>query len=415
MKRTGNLYGKICDMDNLMLAEQQAGKGKRGRREIVRYREALAENIAELRRELVDGTYSTGKYEVFKIYDPKERDISKLPYKDRIAHHAIMNQLEGVVVPAFTADTYSSLKGRGVHAMAEAMIKAFKDREGTKYCLQMDIRKFYPSVDHETLKALLRRKLKDKELLAALDGIIDSAPGLPIGNYLSQYLANYYLSGLDHWIKEVKRVKYYFRYADDMIVLGGNTESLHALRVEVQQYLAERLKLELKGNYQVFPVAARGVDVIGYRFYHTHTLVRKIIKLRCRKMLRTNNNPRSVASYQGWMKHGNCRNLQKKLNIMKSFKDLAVNTAETGGFIGAKIDIYSLLNKEIEVHAYKIEKSKFDKWSGMRLVLQVVVDGEKRIIFSGSTVLMETLKLIAAEHFPFKTVIRKEDRRFYFD
>src|SRR5690606_15310200 len=146
----------------------------------------------------------------FKVFEPKERLVYRLPYfPDRITHHAIMNVLEPIFVANLTTDTYSCIKGRGIHACANAVKKALKDVPSTKYCLKLDITKFYPSVDHEILKALLRRKFKDQDLLELLDEIIDSAPGLPIGNYLSQYLANFYLSYFDHWIKEKKRVKYY--------------------------------------------------------------------------------------------------------------------------------------------------------------------------------------------------------------
>lgn len=115
------------------------------------------------------------------------------------------------------------------------------------------------------LKSILRRKLKDKRLLRLLDEIIDSADGVPIGNYLSQYFANLYLTYFDHWIKEQKRVKHYFRYADDIVILASDKSYLHSLMGEIRAYLGD-LKLEVKGNWQVFPVAARGIDFVGYVF-----------------------------------------------------------------------------------------------------------------------------------------------------
>ena len=185
----------------------------------------------------------------------------------------------------------------------------------------MDVKKFYPSVDHEILKAIVRKKLKDKLLLKLLDEIIDSAPGVPIGNYLSQFLANLYLTYFDHWMKEDKRVKYYYRYADDIVILAPDKPYLHALLVDINDYLTERLNLQLKGNYQVFPVADRGIDFVGYKFYHTHTLMRKTIKKRfCRKVAKLNKKDINAKSYRmqiapwlGWAKHCDSKHLLKKV------------------------------------------------------------------------------------------------------
>ena len=181
------------------------------------------------------------------------------------------------------------------------------------YCLKLDITKFYPSVNHDILKALLRRKFKDAKLLALLEEIINSAEGLPIGNYLSQYMANFYLSYFDHWIKETKAVKYYYRYADDLVFLHHDKEYLHQLLTEIKHYLYNNLHLHVKGNHQVFPVASRGIDFVGYKFYHTHTRLRKGIKKNFARMLAKNKNSKSIASYNGWAKHCNSKHLIKKL------------------------------------------------------------------------------------------------------
>ena len=234
-------------------------------------------------------------------------------YPDRITHHAIMNILEPVFISTFTADTYSCIKGKGIHAAANGVKQALKETTGTQYCLKLDIKKFYPNVDHAILKALLRRKIKDNDLLWLLDEIIDSTYGLPIGNYLSQYFANFYLTYFDHWIKEVKGVKYYFRYADDIVILSDNKPYLHELLSEIRSYITEKLKLIIKDNYQVFPVDTRGIDFVGYVFKHTHTLLRKSIKQNFARMLITNKNDKSIASYKGWALHCNSKNLINKL------------------------------------------------------------------------------------------------------
>ncbi|MGQ0738385.1 MAG: reverse transcriptase domain-containing protein [Bacteroidota bacterium] len=314
MKRHTNLYQQIISLDNLQLADAKACKGKGWQYGVRIHQRNQEDNLMSLHKQLNAGTYRTSAYTIFKIYEPKEREIYRLPYyPDRIVHHAVMNVLEPLFVAVFTADTFSCIKGRGIHGAANAVKKALRDQPGTQYCIKLDIKKFYPSIDHAVLKALLRRKFKDVQLLALLDEVIDSAPGLPIGNYLSQYLANFYLTWFDHWLKEQMQVKYYFRYADDLVILSHSKEHLHSLFISIRQYLNEKLKLEVKSNWQIFPVEARGVDFVGYVFYHTHTRLRKTIKQNFARMLAKNPNPQSIASYKGWTDHCNAKHLTKTL------------------------------------------------------------------------------------------------------
>lgn len=314
MKRINNLYQKICTIDNLRLADEIARKGKLTQPGVIAHDRSRENNLRLLREMLLNKTYCTSEYTTFTIFEPKERLIFRLPYyPDRIVHHAVMNILEPVFISIFTADTYSCIKKRGIHAAAAAVKNALKNTAGTQYCLKLDIRKFYPSVDHDILKAIIRRKIKDHNLLWLLDEIIDSTDGLPIGNYLSQYLANLYLTYFDHWIKEQKRVRYYFRYADDMVILSEDKPYLHRLLADIREYLGENLKLYIKMNYQVFPVDARGIDFVGYVFYHTHTLLRKSIKQNFARKISKSCNAQSIASYTGWAKHCDGRNLVKTL------------------------------------------------------------------------------------------------------
>lgn len=314
MKRLKNLYEQIYSIENLYLADQKARKGKLEQYGIQVHDKDQDLNIWELHLMLRNKTYKTSAYTTFTIYEPKERIIFRLPYfPDRITHHAVMNIMEPVFISTFTADTYSCIKGKGIHAAANAVRKALKDVAGTQYCLKLDIKKFYPNIDHAILKQLLRRKIKDQDLLWLLDGIIDSADGLPIGNYLSQYFANFYLTYFDHWIKEVKAVKYYFRYADDLVILSDDKAYLHQLLSDIRQYLDQELNLKVKENYQVFPVKARSIDFVGYRFYHTHVMLRKTIKQNFARMLKRRKNRESIASYSGWAKHCNSKHLLKKL------------------------------------------------------------------------------------------------------
>lgn len=314
MKRVNNLYSEICSLENLRLADAIARRGKLKTAGVLQHDANREENIQALHEALLNKTFTTSPYKTFTVYEPKERTVFCLPYyPDRIVHHAIMNVLEPVIVPTFTTDTYSSIKGRGVHKAARKLKKALKDKAETTYCLKIDIVKFYPNVDHDILKHLLARKIKDKDLLWLLHNIIDSAQGLPIGNYLSQYFSNLYMTGFDHWLKEKKKVKYYFRYADDLVILSDSKPCLHQLLANIRKYLDRKLKLQVKDNYQVFPVDARSIDFLGYRFFHTHTLLRKRNKKNLARAIARGANEQTIASYMGWAKHCNSRNLVKTL------------------------------------------------------------------------------------------------------
>jgi len=318
MKRINNLYQQICSIENLMAADAIARKGKAKQYGIILHDRTRQQNIQNLHESLINKTYQTSAYSTFIIHEPKEREIFRLPYfPDRIVHHAVMLVMEPIFVSTFTADTYSCIKGKGIKAAADAVKKVLKDVPGTTYCLKLDVKKFYPNIDHRILKQLLRRKIKDQDLLWLMDGIIDSAPGLPIGNYLSQYFANFYMTYFDHWIKQEMKVKYYFRYADDLVILSGSKEYLHHLKNEIAQYLTDHLKLTIKDNWQVFPIGTRqfgrGLDFVGYVFYHTHTLIRKSIKKNFARKVAKGISQASAASYKGWCKWANCKKLLIKL------------------------------------------------------------------------------------------------------
>lgn len=329
MKRYNNLFDKIVSLDNLYEADKRARRQKSHRPEVMLFDKNKDKLLLDLQRKLINGEYETSEYYVFKIYEPKEREIFKLPYyPDRIVHHAIMNIMEPIWVSAFVKGTYSCIRKRGIHKALKDVKFALKDEVNTQYCLKLNIRKFYPSIDHDILKTIIRKKIKDKRLLSLLDEIIESAQGVPIGNYLSQFFANLYLTYLDHWIKEQKKVRYYFRYADDIVILGGDKQQLRDLFYDIQDYLNNKLKLNFKDNQQIFKVDSRGIDFVGYRVFHTHTLLRKRIKKRfCKKINKLNKKQnldkdtykQKICSYIGWIKYCNGRNL---LNKMSKYKEL---------------------------------------------------------------------------------------------
>jgi retron-type reverse transcriptase len=311
MKRKGDLFKNVCSPDNVRAAILAAMKGKGHYSEVRKIKKDIEKYVAELSEILTKKQFKNAEYEVFeKQSGDKTRVIYKLPfYPDRVVHHCIVQVLLPIWVRLLIRDTFSTIPGRGIHDGVRRMKAALKDVPGTQYCLKFDIKKYYPSVDHDVLKQILRRKIKDVDLLDLLDKIIDSAAGIPIGNYVSQWMGNVYLAYFDHFCKEQLHCKYYFRYCDDVVILSDNKQFLHSVLVSINDYLVNELNLELKQNYQVFPTNTRGIDFLGYRFFHTHTLVRKRIVKQMKRRLKQ---MKSMASYWGWLKHADTYRLTNK-------------------------------------------------------------------------------------------------------
>ena len=432
MKRFGNLYDKIISIENLDLAEKMARKGKGKRKDVAEFDKDRDGNLRRLHETLARGEFKTSEYTTFTVYEPKERVIFKLPYfPDRVVHHAIMNVLEPIWTRAFTHNTFSCIKGRGISGCArevEKIIKTFKGRP--LYCLKIDIRKFYPSVDGGAMKGIVRRKIKDARLLALLDEIIDSADGLPIGNYLSQYLSNLYLSYFMHTVNEDWRVKA-TEYADDICFFADNKATLHGVLDKAVAYLKDRLKLEIKGNWQIFPIASdrtdrhgRALDYCGFKFYRRQKLLRKSIKQNlCRRLAKLKGRVKdakelkmSIAPWLGWCKQSQSKHLLKK--ILMDFQDLIKSGAvkENDNFINCdRIGIDNIVNKRIEILGY-IPDVKTEHGSGRYVVH--CKDGDKELkFFTNCKMLKDILSQLPTEGFtPFFTTIitvRDGQRKYY--
>lgn len=284
-KKMKNVYPLIYSSENLTRSQYTAQKGKKNRNEVKAFNENICENMQKLWEMLHDQTFVPGEYTIKTIYEPKERIIMIAPFfPDRIIHHCVINVLGTHWSHIFIENTYSCIKGRGIHKCMSDVIKALiTDPAGTRYCLKIDIKKFYDNVDHAAIKRIIRYTIADDQLLWLLDTIIDSngkSKGLPIGNYTSQYLANLYLAYFDHWAKEELGIRYYYRYMDDIVVLDGSKERLHYILDMFGLYLGAELKVEIKPNWQIFPVDDRSIDYVGYRMNHYGVLMRKSILMR---------------------------------------------------------------------------------------------------------------------------------------
>ena len=329
MKRLGNVFAKICDYENLALAHKNASKAKGHYKQVQKVNKALKAHLLYIRLILLEKRYKVSPYNIEIINDNgKERELYKLPYyPDRIIQWAIMLQIEKTLTNALCYHTCASIAGRGIKRAVKLSKKYTRKEVECRYCLKIDIKKFYPNIDKDILKAMLRTRFKDKDLLWLLDLIIDSYPqpkGLPIGSYLSQHLANFYLSRFDRYLKEVLKLRYVVRYMDDICIYSDNKPHLHEVLRLMREYLSEKLHLQIKENYQIFPTQIRGVDFVGYRFFGKFTLLRKSIaknikrRMRNIKRRRERNLPplqkhfNSFYSYLGFLLPANTRRFFKK-------------------------------------------------------------------------------------------------------
>lgn len=302
MKRQGYLFEKICDWDNLLLAYRKAKKGKQSR-SIDEYGYDWETQLYRTQQELLDGNFKFGTYHQFMIYEPKERQIMAAPFKDRVVHHAICNVLGPILDKPLINTSYACRKGKGLH---RAVKKAFYLYRNSIYHYRLDISKFYYSIDHDILISLIERKIKDKKLIGLIrlllathtsgkeyyfpfdgDDLFDMIRprGLPIGNLSSQLFANYYLSGIDHYIREELGFPAYIRYMDDMIVFGNDNDELKHARVVILNQLAQ-LRLKLNPGKDFVQANSKGVDFLGFRLYGKQIRIRSQNLCRFRRKLK---------------------------------------------------------------------------------------------------------------------------------
>lgn len=339
MKRYGYLYDKVVSMDNLRIADMNARKGKTHTYGVRLFDKDREGKLYQLHLALKNKTFHTSKYDVFVIHEPKEREIYRLPYyPDRIVHHAIMNVIEPIWRSVFTYNTYSCIKGRGIEGCAKRVGEIISRYPIDKplYCLKIDIKKYYPSINHDVMKAIVRKKLKDPDLLWLLDEIIDSADGLPIGNYISQYLANLYLAYFMHYVNEDLKVLA-TEYADDIVFFSDSKVLLHEVLDKARMKIEGELRLRIKENWQIFPVcvnrydnSGRALDYVGYQFFKGQKLMRKRIKQNLcketKKLLRHGvygeDLKMRLSPWLGWAEHSNSRHLLRKIGVFENSKNV---------------------------------------------------------------------------------------------
>ncbi|HMD98347.1 MAG TPA: reverse transcriptase/maturase family protein [Terriglobia bacterium] len=304
MKRVGKLWAHLTSFLNLLTAAQGAAAGKRTRADVATFLLNLEWELFRLQRELKDGSYEPGPYRSFQVREPKPRLISAAPFRDRVVHHALTQVVEPVFEKRFSKDSFACRKGFGTHrALARARWGAARHR----FVLKCDVRKYFPSIDHEILKGLLARAGKCRPTLDLAARIIDAsnpqeeanwyypgddlfAPyerrrGLPLGNQTSQFFANLYLNPLDQMISRSLRPDVYVRYVDDFLLFSDSKERLHEMRGRIEEDLY-RLRLAIHPRKSRIYRTAEGVTFLGWRVFPDHSrLVRENVA-RFRRRLR---------------------------------------------------------------------------------------------------------------------------------
>ena len=327
MKRHGCLWGQVIDFENIELAYQKAKRGKAKYRQVQEIENNSVFFLKELQKSLIDETFTTSTYKTKKIHEPKERDIYVLPfYPDRIVQHALMNVVAPIWDKLFIFDTYACRPGKGQHKASLRVMNFISKKH--KYYFQGDIKKFYPSINHEILYTIITNKIKDKKVLRLFKNIITSIVGdknVPIGNLTSQWLGNLYLNELDTYIKNTLKIKNYLRYNDDFILFGNNKKVLKDIQEDVRLFLKEKLNLTL--SKEKIQSIENGIDFVGYRHFPNKILLRKASAKRMKrnlnikhyKFIKGHTKPdqfiSTIQSIRGWLKWANTYNFQQALKL----------------------------------------------------------------------------------------------------
>ncbi len=329
MKTWTALFESVASFENLHVAYRRARRGKRSSADVARFELDAESRLLGIRRDLLAGGYRFGEYREFQVYEPKQRLVSAAPFRDRVVHHAIVSVLEPIYEPRFVHDTYACRRDRGTH---RAILRCQEFARSHPLVLKADILKFYPSVDHQVLLAILARRIRDPRLLALIASLLHtwtSGPeyhrdfagddlfavlrprGIPIGNLTSQFFANVYLAELDAFVKRGLRVKAYVRYMDDVLLFGDDRHQLRAWKRDIGRAI-EPLRLTLHPVKCHVHHTAAGVPFLGFRALPGRRLllrkgVQRFIRRTRRQYAEVQQGERTPAalgrSIQAWVAH----------------------------------------------------------------------------------------------------------------
>jgi retron-type reverse transcriptase len=322
-----NLQERLCDWGNILLAYQNASRGKRGRGATAAFESLLADNLLDLQKELMGRSYEPGGYHSFHIHEPKKRLISAAPFRDRVVHHALCNVTVPYFERLFIPESYANRRGKGTH---RALDRGTRFARRYQYVLQCDVKQFFPSIDHAVLREILLKMLPDESVMWLVDGILASGRGvlseeyemmyfpdddlfavqrprgLPIGNLTSQWWANCYLHPFDQFVKRELGCRGYLRYVDDFLLFSNSKHQLLEWRGRIIRRL-ERFRLTLHEGSAYPKPATEGIPFLGFRVFPDHRRLKSrkghAFRRKLSRLIHTAPQEQIRAAVQGWINH----------------------------------------------------------------------------------------------------------------
>lgn len=323
------MYDDIISIENLCDAWCEFICDKKNKKDVAEFSLNLSKNIFNLHDDLKNRIYKHGEYIAFSISDPKPRSIHKATVRDRLLHYAIYRILYPIIDRRFIYDSYSCRYGKGTHKAVESFnqfaYKVSKNNRRTCWVLKCDIKKFFASIDQKILIEIVKKHIKDTDIILLISRVVESfqstglGKGLPLGNLTSQLLVNVYMNEFDQFIKHELKIKYYIRYADDFVIMNEDRNRLVDLLQKISKFLDDKLKLKLHPDKVFIQTVSSGVDFLGWVNFHHHRVLRTSTKRRMFKNIQMKKGKKAtIQSYLGLLSHGNAYLLQNKVKGMAS-------------------------------------------------------------------------------------------------
>lgn len=336
-KKIKNCFYKKLTFENMLNAHYRSRESKAYRKEVIEFEMNLENNIINLVNNIKNKKYRLGKYRSFIVYEPKMRTINSLPYVDRVVHQWYVQEfIKPYYMPRLISFTFACIPGRGTHKAVDHVqnnMRIFKRNYGDFWILKCDIKKYFYSINTNTLFNIMKKSITDKDLLFLTKLMIYNSEadnpnlGIPIGNYTSQFFANIYLNELDKYVKHCLRIKFYTRYMDDFILLAKTKSECIELKEKIEKFLMENLQLELNSKSRYYPYKM-GVNFCGYRIFLTHRILRTSNKKKIKKQIKkfnilyhnkTLNINRAMSTINSWIAHSNhCNSYRLQQKVLKS-------------------------------------------------------------------------------------------------
>jgi retron-type reverse transcriptase len=318
-------FEEIAGFQPLYKGYREARKGKRYSGEVLGFSNDLDRNLHELSNELLTGNYRPKGFKEFKLFDPKEREISAPYFCDRIVHRSLHRSLEPFFDRKFIEDSFACRKGKGTHAGVDKA-QEFMRKQNADYFLKCDVKGYFDSVDHGILLDMLGRQIRDERIINLIQVIlsVSGSKGIPIGTLYSQLFANIYLNKFDHFVKQVLQADYYVRYMDDFVFFSDSKQRLHEVREACRGYLAEELDLELPYSKTTLEPVNKGLTFLGYRIFPCYRKLRKRNKKKFQQRMKNQKKALrkdqiefsqlkdSIESWKGHASHADTENLRQE-------------------------------------------------------------------------------------------------------